>query len=155
MNYPRILLADDHIIVSQGLQSLLEGEFEVVGIVTNGRALIDAAKRLKPDAIVADISMPIMNGIDAVRQLRLGGETAKVVFLTMHNDPQIALEAFRAGATGYVLKQSAGDELIAAIHTSLAGGTHLTPAVAEELRQLLLVSGKETEEEVAQHIQRR
>src|SRR5262245_12462012 len=140
MNCPKVLLADDHIIVSQGLQGLLEGEFDVVGSVTNGRALVEAARRLKPDAIVADISMPIMNGIEAVRLLRRDGETAKVVFLTMHTDPQIALEAFRAGGTGYVLKQSAGDELIAAIHTTLAGGTHLTPAVAEELRQLLLVS---------------
>ena len=152
MNRPRVLLADDHIIVSQGLQSLLEGEFDVVGSVTDGCALVDAAKRLKPDAIVADISMPIMNGIDAVRQLRREGQTAKVVFLTMHTDPQIALEAFRAGATGYVLKQSAGDELIAAIHTSLEGGTHLTPAVAEEMRQLLLISISGPEQEVVQHI---
>ena len=97
MNRPRILLADDHIIVSQGLQSLLEDEFDVVGSVTDGRALVDAARLLKPDVIVADISMPILNGVDAVRQLRREGDKTKVVFLTMHTDAQIAVEAFRVG----------------------------------------------------------
>ena len=90
MNRPKVLLADDHIIVSEGLRTLLEDDFEVVAAVTDGMALVDAAKRLRPDVIVADISMPILNGIDAVRQLRREGELTKVVFLTMHNDPQIA-----------------------------------------------------------------
>ena len=148
MNHPRVLLADDHIIVLQGLQALLDGEFDIAGSVTDGRALVLAARRLKPDVIVTDISMPILNGIDAVRQLRGEGDKTKVVMLTMHTDAQIAVEAFRAGATGYVIKQSAGDELIAAIHAALQGLTYLTPLVAHDVLQLLLNSGSQPEQQV-------
>ena len=122
---PRVLIADDHIIVSQGLQSLLEDEFDIVACVTDGRALIEAARRLKPDVVVADISMPVLNGLDAVRYMKKDGDATKVVFLTMHAEAAIAVEAFRAGASGYILKQSAGDELIAAIHASLEDRTDL------------------------------
>jgi len=140
MKRARVLIADDHIILSQGLQSLLEDDFDIAGIVTDGRALVESAKKLDPDVIVADISMPVLNGLDAVRQLRREGYKTKVVFLTMHAEAAIAIEAFRAGATGYVVKHSAGDELIAAINSSLQHRTYLSPFVAQDVLQLLLGS---------------
>src|SRR3954466_3607494 len=115
MNRARVLLADDHTIVAEGLRSLLENSYDFVGVVADGRALLEAAKRLKPDVIVADISMPLLNGLDAVRQLKKDGANAKVVILTMHADTSLAAEAFRAGASGYILKHSAGEELTTAI----------------------------------------
>jgi DNA-binding NarL/FixJ family response regulator len=150
MKLPSVLIADDHIIVSQGLQSLLEDEFDVVGTVTNGRALIDAARQLKPDVLVVDISMPILNGLDAVRELRREGDDTKVVFLTMHAEAQIAIEAIRIGATGYVLKQAAGDELVAAIRASMKGRTYLTPFVGQDVLQLLIGSRHRQEQQLAQ-----
>jgi len=150
MKLPSVLIADDHIIVSQGLQSLLEDEFDIVGTVTNGRALIEAARQLKPDVLVVDISMPILNGLDAVRQLRREGDQTKVVFLTMHAEAQIAIEAIRIGATGYVLKQAAGDELVAAIHASMKGRTYLTPYIAQDMLHLLIGSRHRQEKHLAE-----
>jgi DNA-binding NarL/FixJ family response regulator len=135
MKRPRVLLADDHVIVAQGLRGLLEPEFELVGIVQDGRALLDAADKLQPDVIVADISMPLLNGIDAVRQIMRNGWNIKVVFLTMHPDAAYAASAFEAGALGYVLKHSAPSELITAIHSALKGKTFVTPLLAGELMQ--------------------
>lgn len=132
MNRTRILLADDHEMFAQGLCALLEDEFELVGSVRNGRALVDAAGQSNPDVIVADISMPVMNGLDAVRQLKKQGVTAKVIFLTMHADDRLLAEAFRCGGSGYVLKQSAGEELILAIRQVLAGHKYVTPLLAKE-----------------------
>jgi DNA-binding NarL/FixJ family response regulator len=125
----RVLLADDHTIVAEGLQRLLEDEFELVGIVGDGRAMIDAAQKLSPDVIVADISMPVLTGLDAARQLQEDGSTAKVIFLTMHTDLQLVAEAFRAGASGYLVKSSAGEELIAAIHKVVKGGIATSAAL--------------------------
>jgi DNA-binding NarL/FixJ family response regulator len=122
MDKLRVLLADDHTIVAEGLRLLLGDEFELVGIVGDGRAMVDAAQKLSPDVIVADISMPVLSGLDAVRQLKEDGSTAKVIFLTMHMDLQLVAEAFRAGASGYLVKSSAGEELIAAIHKVVKGG---------------------------------
>ena len=132
MNRTRILLADDHKMFAQGLRALLEDEFELVGMVENGQALVDAARQSNPDVIVADISMPVMNGLDAVRQLKEQGITAKVVFLTMHADDRLLAEAFRCGGSGYVLKQSAGEELTLAIRRVLAGHKYVTPLLAKE-----------------------
>ena len=132
MNRTRILLADDHKMFAQGLRALLEDEFELVGMVENGQALVDAARQSNPDVIVADISMPVMNGLDAVRQLKEQGITAKVVFLTMHADDRLLAEAFRCGGSGYVLKQSAGEELTMAIRQVLAGHKYVTPLLAKE-----------------------
>ena len=129
---PRLLLADDHTMFSQGLQSLLEDEFDLVGAVADGQALVEAAGRLKPDVIIVDISMPVMNGLDAVRQLKKQGVTAKVIFLTMHADDRLLAEAFKCGGSGYVLKQSAGEELIAGIRQVLAGNKYVTPLIASE-----------------------
>jgi DNA-binding NarL/FixJ family response regulator len=127
----RVLIADDHKMFTQGLQRLLEGDFELVGAVADGQALIDAAERLRPDIIVADISMPIMNGLDSVRRLKEKGTSAKVIFLTMHADPLLLAEAFACGASGYVLKQSAGEELILAIEQVLDGRKYVTPLLRE------------------------
>jgi DNA-binding NarL/FixJ family response regulator len=135
MSRTKVLLADDHQMFSQGLQGLLEDEFELVGTVADGQALVEAAQRLDPDVIVVDISMPVLNGLDAVRQLKAQGVRAKIVFLTMHADDRLLAEAFRCGGTGYVLKQSAGEELILAIRQVLAGHKYVTPLIATEWAQ--------------------
>jgi len=107
MSRTRVILADDHKIVLEGLKNLLEPNFDLVGTVEDGRALLKAVKNLHPDVIVADISMPLLNGIEAVRQIKKADPNVKVVFLTMHPDVSYAAEAFEAGASGYVLKHSA------------------------------------------------
>src|SRR5262245_45556576 len=132
MSRPKLLLADDHTIVAQALQRLLEGEFDLVGAVGDGHALVEAALRLAPDVILVDISMPVLNGFDAVRQMRKSRVTAKVVFLTMHTDVRLLAEAFRCGGVGYALKQSTGDELIACIRQVLDGQNYITPLMATE-----------------------
>jgi DNA-binding NarL/FixJ family response regulator len=143
MSKTRVLLADDHTIVAEGLRSLLEGEFEFVGTVGDGRALLDAARNLKPDVIVADISMPLLNGLDAARQLKRDGVAAKIVFLTMHSEAQLAAEAFRAGASGYVLKSSAGEELIAAIHEAAKGRAYVTPLITKDVLSFLMDAARQ------------
>src|SRR5262245_14526330 len=133
MKKMRILLADDHRLVAEGLRSMLEPQFEVVGIVADGRELLAAAGTLGPDVIVLDISMPSLNGIEAVRQLRATGSPAKVVFLTMHREATYAVRALEAGASGFVLKHSAASELITAIQEALKGGTYVAPQIATDL----------------------
>jgi len=132
MSRTRILIADDHKMFAQGLQGLLEEEFELLGTVADGQALVDAAKIMQPDIIVVDISMPLLNGLDAVRRLKDEGSTAKVIFLTMHADDRLLAEAFRCGGAAYVLKQSAGEDLIHAIKQVLAGQKYVTPLIASE-----------------------
>lgn len=132
MTRPTLLLADDHTMFSQGLQSLLEDEFDLVGAVGDGQALVEAATRLNPDVILVDISMPVMNGFDAVRRMKQQGVNAKIIFLTMHADDRLLSEAFRCGGSGYVLKQSAGEELVAGIRQVLAGHRYVTPLIASE-----------------------
>lgn len=121
MNRPRILLADDHRIVLEGLRSLLAGQFELVGTATDGHELLAMAHSLAPDVVVADVSMPRLNGIEAARKLRAEGVTAKIVFLTMHPDLVYATRALEAGGSAYVLKHSAPEELVEAIHAALRG----------------------------------
>ena len=133
MKKSRILLADDHRILAEGVRGLLEPEFDLVGIVSDGRELVEAARELRPDVIVADISMPSLNGIDAVTQIRAAGVSCRVVFLTMQRDVSYARRAIEAGASGYVLKHSAYEELIAAIQEALQGRTYVTPLIAGEL----------------------
>lgn len=130
-----ILIADDHKMFAEGLASLLEDDFELVGIVSDGRALVEEATRLSPEVIVVDISMPVLNGLDATRQLKQAGSSAKVIFLTMHADARLLSEAFRCGAAGYVLKQSAGEELVFAIREVIAGRRYITPTIASELKE--------------------
>jgi DNA-binding NarL/FixJ family response regulator len=133
MKKPRILLADDHKIVIEGLKSLLKKEFEILGHVEDGRALVEQASTLHPDVIVADISMPLLNGIEAARQIKKIDKNIKIVFLTMHPDATYAANAFEAGASGFVLKHSASSELIRAIHEAIKGRTYVTPLIAGEL----------------------
>jgi len=135
MTRAKILLADDHRIVAEGLRGLLEPEFELVGIVEDGRAMLEAVDKLKPDVVVADVSMPLLNGIEAVRQLKKKNKNIRVVMLTMHLDVTYAASAFEAGASGYVLKHSAPSELITAINSALKGRTYITPLLAGELLQ--------------------
>ena len=130
---PRVLLADDHLMVAEALKSLLAPEFDLVGVVEDGRALVEAAGRLRPDVIVADITMPHLNGIDALVHLRQHGDPVPVVFLTMHRDASFARRALDAGASGFVLKHSAPAELVTAIRAALAGQTYLTPQIAGEV----------------------
>jgi len=130
---PRVLLADDHRIVAEGLKGLLTPEFELLGLVEDGRALVKEAKKLRPDVIVADITMPHLNGIDALEQLRKNGPRVKVVFLTMHREVAYARRALEAGASGFVLKHSAPEELVMAIHAALNGQKYITPTLAGEV----------------------
>ena len=130
MTRPRVLLADDHQIVAQGLRGILSAEFDLVGVVADGQALVDAARTLHPDVIVADITMPVLNGIDALEVLRQQGIDVPVVFLTMHSHVGYARRALSAGAAGYVLKLSAPEELVQAIRAALEGGTFVSPALA-------------------------
>lgn len=133
MKRTRIVVADDHRIVAEGLRSLLEPEFELVGIVADGRSLIEAHDRLLPDVVVADVGMPLLNGIQAMRKLIEAGSKAKFVFLTMHPDAAYAAEALESGASGYVLKHSAPDELVTAVRVALRGETFITPRIAAEV----------------------
>jgi len=142
MRRPTVLLADDHPIVVEGLRSILEQEFDLVGTVKDGRALLAAAEDLKPDVILADISMPLLNGLEAVQQLKRDGPAVKVVFLTMHTDADMAMAAFEAGASGYVVKESAGEELVSAIHAVLNGRLYVSPALEKDvLRTFMATAG--------------
>jgi DNA-binding NarL/FixJ family response regulator len=125
-------------ILAQGLTVLLRDDFECVGLARDGQQLMELAKQFKPDVIVTDISMPLLNGMDAVRQLRSHGVTAKVIVLTQHKDPQIAAEAFRAGVSGFLVKQGAGEELVTAIREVLQGRSYLTSLIAKDLITVLL-----------------
>jgi len=133
MDRPRVLLADDHRMVAEGLKSLLVDDFELVGTVENGHALLAAAKKLRPDVIVADITMPRLNGIDALQLLKKHNPDVKVVFLTMHQDRAYARRALEAGAFGFVVKHAASEELVMAIHAALKGKTFITPALAADV----------------------
>lgn len=133
MKRSRVLLADDHKMLLDALESLLEPTYEVVGLVTDGRALLKAAEKLRPDVIVLDIAMPQLNGLDAGRQLKQSMPGVKLVFMTMNEDPYLVGEAFRAGASAYLLKQAAGLELNEAIRRVLKGGSYVTPSVAKGL----------------------
>ena len=133
MNPHRVLLADDHAIILEGLRRILEPHFEIVGEVADGHALVDAAGTLQPGIIVADISMPLLNGIDAARQIRKFDQKVKIVFLTMHPDVTYAAEALAAGGSGYVLKSSAGIEIVEAIREALMGRVYITPSIDKVL----------------------
>lgn len=141
---PRLLMADDHSIMLAGLRKLVEGTCDVVGAVEDGRALVEAAERLRPDLILVDISMPLLNGMDAARQIKKSMPEAKLIFLTMHASPVFATEALQAGANGYLLKQSAASELPQAIDTVLKGQTYLTPTITRPVLESM-VNQKSTE----------
>jgi DNA-binding NarL/FixJ family response regulator len=131
MTRPRVLLADDHLMLLDALKGLLEPAYSVVGLVLEGRALLKAADRLRHDVVVLDIAMPHLNGLDAGRQLKKKMPAMKLIFLTMNEDPYMVGEAFRAGASAFLLKQAAGLELTDAIEKVLKGGTYVTPSAAK------------------------
>ncbi len=137
----RVLLADDHAVVVQGFEALLKDTFELVGVVHDGRSLVDAAETLRPDVIVTDLSMPLLNGLEAVRQIRERRPNARIIILTMHRETQLAVDAFRAGASGYMLKISPGEELITAIHEVAQGRAYVTTLLSKDLITLLLEAG--------------
>jgi DNA-binding NarL/FixJ family response regulator len=133
MSRSRVLLADDHPIVAEGLKGLLAARFDVVGVVGDGQALLEAAKSLQPDVVVADLAMPLLNGIEVTARLATEEPQIKVVILTMHREEGYVRRAMEAGAAGYVLKVSAPDELLTAVDAALAGKTFVTPGLADHL----------------------
>jgi DNA-binding NarL/FixJ family response regulator len=128
---PRVLLADDHALVAAGLSKLLEQDFNLLGTVSDGRALITAARTENPDVVLTDISMPMLNGLEAARQIRTTLPNCKIVFVTVHSDSAYVKEAFRAGGSGYVLKRSAAEELPVAIREVLNNNLYLTPLISQ------------------------
>jgi DNA-binding NarL/FixJ family response regulator len=128
-----LLIADDHAVVAQALAQMLARAYDVVAIVNDGVEVVEAARRLRPDVIVSDLSMPGLSGLDALRRLKAEGVRTRVIFLTMYDDPALAAEAMRAGASGYLLKQAAGEELLAAIRDVLAGRVYVSPQLAGDV----------------------
>jgi len=135
MTLVRVMLADDHTLLVEAFRKLLEQNFEIVGTVSDGRALLDAAPVLKPDVVLLDIGMPLLNGLDAGRQLKAKMPGLKLIFLTMNEDPDLAVEAMRAGAAGYLLKKSAASELFHAIQAAFRGKFYVTPQIARGMQE--------------------
>jgi DNA-binding NarL/FixJ family response regulator len=133
MKRPRIVIADDHVLIAQALQHLLQADFDVVGVVSDGRALLTAAAELKPDVVVVDIGMPLLNGLDAGEQLKALHSEIKVIYLTQNREPRLAVEAFRRKASGYLLKDSAASELTTAIRQALQGRSYVSPMIARDM----------------------
>jgi DNA-binding NarL/FixJ family response regulator len=133
MRRPRIVLADDHTLVLEGIRKLLEDEYEIVGMAEDGRTLLKVAQQQDPDVVVLDISMPLLNGLDAARQLQKQLPACKIIFLTMHADPTYAKEAFQVGASAYLLKKSAATELMLAIQAVLKDQFYVTPVIAKDV----------------------
>jgi DNA-binding NarL/FixJ family response regulator len=143
----RILIADDHNLVAELCKKLLETEFDVVGTVSNGRALVRAAAELKPDVIIVDIAMPVLNGLDAAQRIKEVLSSVKFIFLTVNNDPQVAAESFRRGASGYLLKTCAVSHFIMAVRDVLRGRTYLSPPLSKDYIEFLLRQHDELVEE--------
>ena len=137
----RVLIADDHKLVAEACKGLLEPEFDVVGTVSDGRELLQAAAELRPDVVILDISMPQLNGLDAGEQIKQKSRGTKLIFLTMMLGPDVAAEAFRRGASGYVLKHCNAEELVVAVRRVLKGESYLSPAITKDTVEYLLRSG--------------
>lgn len=138
MKLPRAILADDHTLVAEALRALIALQFEVVATVADGHALIASATALKPEVIVVDIAMPLLNGLEACRQLKQKMAVVKFVFLTMNEDPELAVEAMRYGASGYVLKKSAASELLQAMQLAIRGKSYVTPQIARGIEECFI-----------------
>ena len=137
----RLLIADDHTLLAEACKNLLEPEFDVVGIADNGRALLQLASELKPEIVILDIAMPQLNGLDAGKQIKHLLPATKLVFLTMNMSPEVAAEAFRSGASAYVVKSSAASDLVRAIRRALRSESYLSPDITKETVDFLLRSG--------------
>jgi DNA-binding NarL/FixJ family response regulator len=142
----RILIADDHNLVAELCKGLLEPEFQVVGTVNNGRDMLHAALKLKPDVIVVDIAMPVLNGLDAGKQLKKESPTVKLVYITMNNDPELALAAFELGASGYLLKTCAASQMVVAVRAVLMGKTYLSSTLETKMECLRWENSKMVEQ---------
>lgn len=138
MRRPRVLLAEDHRLLREAFVKLLEPDCDVVGAVADGRALLDAAPKLRPDVVVVDVAMPLLNGLDAARQLKQAMPSVKVIFLTVSEDPDLAAEAFRAGGSAFLLKNSAASELLQAIGEVMQGRSYVTPLATRDMVDSLL-----------------
>jgi len=134
---PRVLVADDHPIMVEGLSRLLGEACEVVGVARSGAEVVESARRLRPDLVVSDVTMPGMSGIDAMRTLREEGSSARFVFVTYHSDAQVVADALRNGASGYLLKEAAGDELLHAVEVVMAERTYVMPQVTDDVLRLI------------------
>ena len=137
MHRSRILIADDHNLVAELCKKVLEAEFDVVGIVADGRTLIRTATELRPDVIIVDVGMPVLNGLDAAHQVKQALPAVKIIFLTMNSDPELAAEAFRRGASGYLLKTSAAAEMVISVREVLRGRSYLSPRMSKDTVDLL------------------
>jgi DNA-binding NarL/FixJ family response regulator len=135
MRRTTILLADDHTMIRDGLRKLLEPEYEVIGCVGDGRALVKSVQDLKPDLVLVDVGMPLLNGLDAGREVKKLAPRVKLIFLTMNPDPEVASEALRIGASGYLLKNSPGEELLQAVHNAVRGTSFVTPQISHAIEQ--------------------
>ena len=135
MRLPRAILADDHTLVAEALHGLVAAQFDVVATVADGHALLVSALALKPDVIVVDVAMPLLNGLEACRQLKQKMPAVRLVFLTMNEDPELAVEAMKSGGSGYVLKKSAASELLQAMHAALRGRSYITPQIARGMEE--------------------
>ncbi|MGE5321544.1 MAG: response regulator [Actinomycetota bacterium] len=147
MSKPRVLIGDDHVLIAEACKKLLEPEYEIVGIVDNGRSLVQVAERLKPDVVLIDIGMPLLNGLDAGQQIKAAAPGARLVFLTMNADVELVAEAFRRKASGYLLKSCSASELLVALRTVLRGGSYLSPAISKDTVRFLVHQEKELVEE--------
>jgi len=145
---PKVLLADDHAIIAEGLARLIGDVADLVGQVNDGLRLVEEVRRLRPDIVVADITMPGMSGIDAMRQLKAEGSKARFIFLTIHTEARLAAEAMRSGASGYLLKQAAGTELFDAIRAVMNGRTYLTPSITGDVLRKLASPADATDREL-------
>lgn len=141
-----VLLADDHPMVTEGLSKILrEARFEVVGAVRDGQSLIDAALRLRPDLVITDLSMPGLTGLEVLARLKADRLDSKVIVLTMHHDADLATDAIRGGASGFLLKESAGDELLTAVRHALEGQVYITPAITRDVMERMAAPSKATQ----------
>ena len=138
MPLPRVMLADDHTMLVEAFRKLLESKCEIVGTASDGRVLLETAPQIKPDVIIVDIAMPLMNGLEAGLRLKKLMPAVKLIFLTMNEDPDLAMEAMRCGASGYLLKTSAGSELTRAIQMALKGKTYVTPQIASGMQKAFI-----------------
>jgi len=146
-NLPRVMIADDHVLVAEACRKLLESEYEIVATVSDGRALVQAATELRPQLIIVDVAMPILNGLDAGQQVKEFLPSVKLVYLTMNHDADLAAEAFRRGASGYLLKTCAASELTTAVREVLRGKSYLSPTIARDTVDFLLRQGTRLIEE--------